>query len=98
MTKVSLLVLCTAVVNVLGACHNADIGEARKQADVFARKIPGFQSVACVDSDSDGDGYISCTVFRGDRDPVAIKCGSENYCVSNCAHGCHLVVTAGTTR
>jgi len=80
---------------VLVGCHNADTTEAKKQADAFARKIPGFQSVECVDSDSNGDGYVSCTVFRGDRDPVAIKCGSENYCVNNCAHGCYLVVTAG---
>lgn len=94
MTKALLFGFCAVVVSTSAACHAADIGEARKQAAVFARKIPGFQSVECVDSDSDGDGYISCTVFRGDREPVAIKCGSENYCVSNCAHGCHLVVTA----
>ncbi len=81
----------------LFACHHADVADARKQAEAFAKKIPGATEVQCTDSDSDGDGYVSCTVFRGSDDPLPIQCGAENWCVSNCAHGCRIAVP-GTGR
>lgn len=80
----------------LTACHNADVGEATRQAKEFMKKISGATAVECNPTDSDGDGYISCTVFRGSADPLPIQCGAENYCVFNCAHGCRMAIP--TTR
>lgn len=77
-------------------CHSADVGSARRQAQEFMKKIPGAVSVECNDTDSNGDGYVSCTIFRGSRDPVAIQCGAENWCVTNCASGCRLAVPGAT--
>lgn len=75
---------------VLFGCNNADVKDAQTQAETFMKQIPGAMSVQCNDSDSDGDGYVSCTIFRGSADPLAIQCGAENWCVTNCAHGCRL--------
>jgi hypothetical protein len=82
----------------LVGCHNADIADARHQAEKFMQKIPGAQSVLCNDSDSNGDGYVSCTIFRGSADPVAIQCGAENWCAFNCAHGCRLAAIQQGTK
>ena len=60
----------------LVGCNHADVADARKQAEEFMKKIPGAESVQCNDSDSDGDGYVSCTIFRGSADPLAIQCGA----------------------
>ena len=32
------------------------------------------RSVECMNVDSDDDGYVTCTVFRVDRDPYPIQC------------------------
>lgn len=32
------------------------------------------QGVSCVNQDSDGDGYVSCTVKRGNGELMAIEC------------------------
>jgi hypothetical protein len=74
----------------LAGCHNADVADAQRQAEKFMQKIPGAVSVQCNDSDSNGDGYVSCTIFRGSAEPLAIQCGAENWCATNCAHGCRL--------
>jgi hypothetical protein len=81
-----------AAILIMAACHNADVASARKQAEEFAKEIPGAVRVQCNDSDSDGDGYVSCTIFRGSNDPLPIQCGAENWCVTNCAHGCRLAI------
>lgn len=73
-------------------CNYADIDAAKRQAKEFANKIPGAESVQCNDTDSDGYGYVSCTIFRGSADPLPIQCGAENWCVVNCAHGCRLAI------
>lgn len=31
--------------------------------------------VSCADSDSDWDGYVSCSVNAADQDPISIECG-----------------------
>lgn len=33
-----------------------------------------FLGVSCVERDSDGDGYVSCTIFRKGKDPIALEC------------------------
>jgi hypothetical protein len=82
MTRLALLALA------LIGCARVDIDEVRHEASDYARNLPGTTNVVCADADSDGDGYVSCTVFRGSGDPIAIQCGAERYCLFNCAHGC----------
>jgi hypothetical protein len=91
MKKILLLML------VVGSC-NADVDKARKEAREFIKHIPGATDVTCNPSDSDGDGYVSCTVFRGDKDPLAISCGAENFCACNCARGCKLMPYVGASK
>jgi len=84
--KKSLLFITTLII----ACTHADAQSADQQAREFIKHLPGATDVVCNDSDSDGDGYVSCTVFRGALDPLAISCGAENWCTFNCAKGCKL--------
>ena len=86
MNKILTLLLCLP----FAACHNADSSKATAEANEFIKHIADATGVSCNDSDSDGDGYVSCTVFRGSKDPLAISCGAENYCAFNCATGCKL--------
>lgn len=76
------------------ACSTADVQKATKQAEEFAKHMPEATGVTCNDSDSDGDGYVSCTVFRGDKDPLALSCGAQRFCSCNCASGCKLMAPA----
>lgn len=77
-----------ASLTLLVACSTADIGRARKYAEDFAKNVDGATGVDCNDSDSDNDGYVSCTVFRKGMDPLPLSCGAERFCVFNCASGC----------
>lgn len=78
----------------LVACANVDINKANREAKEFARNIAGASGVSCNDTDSDHDGYVSCTVFRGEKDPIAISCGAEVRCLFNCASGCRVTPLA----
>lgn len=68
------VVLFFAAALLLGACGNVEIAKtnARKYADELGYKVVG---VACTSTDSDGDGYVSCSVRVDDRaDPLALEC------------------------
>lgn len=82
MKKILMLLIVSA------SCSNADPQEAQRLAEQFAQHVDGATSVLCNDTDSDQDGYISCTVFRKDQDPLSLQCGAEKVCGCNCAHGC----------
>lgn len=72
----------------LVSCQRTDKAAADAAAKEYIKNIDGAKSVVCADTDSDGDGYVSCSVFfAGDREPMQIQCGSEAYCI-NCARGC----------
>ena len=86
-----ILALCFLV-----ACSHADASKAAAEAKAFSANFPDATGVVCNDSDSDGDGYVSCTLFRGAKDPLAISCGAERWCIMNCATGCKL--TPATVR
>ncbi|HSX22289.1 MAG TPA: hypothetical protein VLE97_05890 [Gaiellaceae bacterium] len=88
MKQLGMLVVLLALA---AACHNADVDEATKEANAYAKHFQNVTSVECNASDSDGDGYVSCTIFRADADPVPIACGAENWCVANCAKGCKML-------
>lgn len=71
------------------ACNRTDKAAADEAALEFITHIDGAQSVLCANADTDGDGYVSCTVFMGKGvEPMQIQCGSETYCIRNCARGC----------
>lgn len=72
----------------LAACERTDVSAANSSAATFAKNIPNATGTTCADVDSDGDGYVTCTVFRGEQEPMQIQCGSERLCVWNCARGC----------
>jgi len=70
-------------------CFKA-ISEIEADARGFAAamgpdKVTG---VSCVDRDSDRDGYVTCTVFRQGKEPLAIECT----CIEG-NHGCKMAVT-----
>lgn len=72
----------------LAACQTTDKAAANASAKEFIQNIDGAKSVVCADTDTDRDGYVTCTVFLvGDAEPMQIQCGSETYCI-NCARGC----------
>lgn len=88
-----MLIGIIAMWSLVPACSSADVGKAEKAAKEYAQNVPDATGkVTCVASDSDGDGYVSCTVFRTKGDPVAIECGSQKFCACNCAKGCKAAV------
>jgi hypothetical protein len=73
-----------------GGCRT-DVSSATRDAEEYSRNFPGVTGLDCARADSDGDGYVTCTLFRGANDPLQIQCGSERLCLWNCARGCKYV-------
>lgn len=48
---------------------------AQQNAVEYASHIQGVTETKCNRYDTDGDGYVSCTLFRGSEMPVQIECG-----------------------
>ena len=79
------------------------VGKAEDNARTFANKMFGqsnVRGVSCMQgysADSDGDGYVSCTVaFHGERRPEAIECATEHF--GNCNTGCRMATGKGGIR
>lgn len=83
-----LVALVLVLVLLFSGCSRTDAEAANQSALQFTQHIEGQTGVVCAESDSDRDGYVSCTVFRGKDEPLQIQCGSEKWCVWNCARGC----------
>ena len=75
----------------LSACRTTNSDVANESAREFIRSLPNTTAVTCAETDSDGDGYVTCTVFRGVGEPLPIECGSERFCIWNCKRGCKYV-------
>lgn len=58
---------------VLGGCDYSD--KAAKEARAYANEL-GIQltGVSCVRTDSDGDGYVSCSLAKADGSLLAVEC------------------------
>lgn len=57
----------------LTGCNDYEKAEAA--AGDYAQKLPGATGhVNCVPRDSDGDGYVSCSVFLKKGPPIGIEC------------------------
>lgn len=73
------------MIPVLGGCVQ-DTGALNTSARGFAGQL-GYkvQGVTCMDMDSDGDGYVSCTVaLEGGAAPIAVECASAYSIKSGC--------------
>lgn len=83
--------IIAAIILSSSACQTADPVEAEQYANGFIKHIEGATSVSCAKNDTDRDGYIACTVFRGKEEPLAIECGAEKWCIANCATDCRMM-------
>jgi len=76
----ALLIVAGITLGSVVGCGNGDANmHARQWAE---RHYPDTtQSVECIEGgimgDSDSDGYVSCTVFRTDGDPIPLACGTD---------------------
>ncbi len=59
-------------------------GDAHRDALQWASQISDATQVTCTERDTDGDGYISCTVFRREMDPIFIECATGVAWTSGC--------------
>ena len=93
-----------SAIALLTACSTVKPEVAKKAAREWAANVGEVRSVTCTGSDSDGDGYISCTAFFVDPSikPIRLDCGAERFCVANCARGCKeaeaVKIQGGRTR
>lgn len=71
---VLVIMVMTTVVRCSSSHASAD-QEAKKWAEGMGYTIKGL---SCVDYDSDGDGYVSCTVnVDQSTTPIAIECAGK---------------------
>lgn len=85
----TIFILCA--VFAFTACDRTDEQAAEKSAIEYSQNIEGATGkVSCTADDSDGDGYVSCSIFVKGESPVNVQCGAEKYCF-NCARGCKYV-------
>ena len=94
------LALCVAYITTAVNCTNSGERERRAAerkhalettAKKFAAKIPGTTGdVDCILSDSDNDGYVSCTVFMKSGNPIAIECMSPWASRLHASSGCKM--------
>lgn len=91
--KKTLLFLLIATV---ASCRG--VGEAENSAKSFAdRRFEGHKGVECMDRDTDGDGYVSCTVFMP-NDAIAIECATENLRAGCSSSGCRMAMGKSKSR
>lgn len=71
------LVLLVVIFGMQG-CNKAG-EEATQDAIKFGKNMgENITGVDCVKYDSDGDGYVSCTLFLRDKPPFAIDCAAHS--------------------
>jgi prepilin-type N-terminal cleavage/methylation domain-containing protein len=91
------LMVVIAIVGIFGSillfsCRGMMSGETTKRAatndaETFVREL-GWQvtGISCADVDSDGDGYVSCTIAKKDGTSDFVECrGAYSF-----GHGCRV--------
>ena len=93
------ILILAATLAMAGACSNTDAKAAEAAAAQYAQKVKGATGdVSCTQKDSDGDGYVTCTIFMAEGENQSVERGSEKHCVfSDCARGCKIVDTVKYT-
>lgn len=75
------LVCLTGCPNLTGA-HKS---EGEEQASKWAKELGlEYQSVSCVKQDTDGDGYVSCTLNLGEGRTKQVECAGAWNLNSGC--------------
>ena len=86
MKKIILFVL----ISVVASCRGP--GKSEASAKSFAeRRFENNTGVECLDRDTDGDGYVSCTIFLP-NDAIAIECATENHVLGCSSSGCRMAM------
>lgn len=86
---VIMIVISVGGVSFLMNCSGLNKDTATKEATEWAKEV-GIENanVSCVNSDTDSDGYISCTIAykddKGDLKVKAIECASKLSWNSGC--------------
>lgn len=91
------LMIVIAIIGILiailvgGSWNRKATPETLRYAQEFAGQLPDSDGAkaSCMDRDSNGDGYVSCTVFRKAKDPLPIECGFEKS-IGWSNHGCRM--------
>jgi hypothetical protein len=77
-TFVEILIAVVVLFAVIGifvrGCNNEE--GAKKEAEKWSSQMyPGEKvNIVCQDVDTDGNGYVSCTIKPGDKNPIALEC------------------------
>jgi len=100
-TILILLVFVAFVGTRANSCMTEDVSILENEAAVFANKL-GFsvEGVSCMNQDTDGDGYVSCTVRVSSKDTpgaqtLILGCASTR---SWFLSGCKRLVTGNIPR
>lgn len=71
-----------AALGALSSCGRADVSAVEAEAKTFAGKgglkLQG-SGASCVGMDTDGDGYVSCTLFLEGGRTMAIECAGHTW-------------------
>jgi hypothetical protein len=74
-TAVMIGLLCWLIATCAG-CDAPQERDPKAEARAFAADLGmPVRGVSCVQADSDGDGYVSCTLVSTEGAPIAIDCG-----------------------
>jgi hypothetical protein len=74
---VGLLVL--VVIGGMQGCNKAG-EETTQDAIRFSKNLgENITGINCMKYDSDGDGYVSCTLFLRDKPPLAVDCAAHSF-------------------
>jgi len=79
------------IMALMASCVRTDTEAANRAVKEFQQNFPDATGSTCAATDTDGDGYCSCTIFRGKEVPLQVQCGCEKFCIWNCAVGCKYV-------
>lgn len=62
---------------------------AIEEAKVFAGHLPDGKDaeIECAGYDSDGDGYVSCTIFREGQEPLFVECSRKTWTLTKGCRG-----------
>jgi len=71
-------IILIGVIFGMQGCNKAG-AEATQDAIKFGKNMgENITGVECVKYDSDNDGYVSCTLFLRDKQPMAVDCAAHS--------------------
>lgn len=93
------ILILAVTLSMFTACNKTDAAAAEKSAAEYAQKVKGATGdISCTQKDSDGDGYVTCTIFMAEGEDRSVECGAQARCwFGDCARGCKIVDTVKFT-